>query len=39
MNQVNAVVHLGAARAREGLADAEEFLILYLDQRYCSSCK
>jgi hypothetical protein len=35
MNQVNAVVHFGTARAREGLADAEEFLILYLDQRYC----
>jgi hypothetical protein len=29
MNQVNAVMHLGAARPREGLADAEKFLILY----------
>jgi hypothetical protein len=39
MNQVNTVVHLGAARAREGLADAEEFLVLYLNQRHCASCK
>jgi hypothetical protein len=39
MNQVNTVMHLGAARAREGLADTEEFLILCLHQRCYASRK
>jgi hypothetical protein len=28
MQEIDAVMHFGAARTREGLADTEEFLIL-----------
>ena len=30
MNEVDAIVHLGAGRTRKGLADAEELFILSL---------
>lgn len=33
VNQVDAVMHLGAAGAGEGLADREEFLVLYIMHR------
>lgn len=37
MDEIDAVVHLGAARAREGLAHAEKLLVLLADQ-HASRC-